>query len=341
MSVHRFGGKSERVAAKKDIVWNEPDLTSFSERIIQAINQQGVSESLHSYLDSQLSNIVKNIGLNKIEKEHIFSTLQQLSDNIDRGLKEKSINLENSLHDLKSTTEIFRSHLNTINDNKVDKNYLDEKLKVISDKIKDLQVLDRNYLNTRLKQLSTELFTRVNETHSLSVDKEYLDKTVQALNNIVITKQELEDRLSAMTNTIKTNLMEGIEQFVSKNDLNTLLTTFSETYVLKNDLSSEMQAFIKKDELQATLKSIREEIATSIKNTENDEVTRLQCSATFNDYLTLFIHRIAYQIVRNYAKVSFNMNWIEAKSHNLTEDQVGDLITDKMGLSIYGDVLKP
>ena len=102
-------------------------------------------------------------------------------------------------------------------------------MKVISDKIKNLQVLERNYLNTRLKQLSTELFTRVNETHSLSVDKEYLDKTVRALNNIVITKQELEDRLSAMTNTIKSNLMEGIEQFVSKNDLNTLLEFFMQS----------------------------------------------------------------------------------------------------------------
>ena len=66
---------------------------------------------------------------------------------------------------------------------------------------------------------------------------------------------------------------------------------------------------------------------------------RLQCSAPFIDYLSLFIHRIAFDIVSKYAEVSFHMNWIEAKQHNLTENQVVQIITEKMDLAKYKDFI--
>jgi hypothetical protein len=312
MTLHRFG-RIETPTATASTAEVSCNIDVITQTIIDSINQQGISEA-------------------------VKSSLQTFSANIDKVIIERTQTLQSALGEVKNLSDTFSTQLVSIDKNKVDKSYLDEKLKAISDKIKNLEILDRNYLNTKLKQLSTEIFTKVNETQPSVIDNKYLDTVLEKLTSKNITKEEFEKRLSGMADAIKATIFDGIKQFVTKDAVNGLIKQITEQYAQKTDLKD----FIKKDELDLAVKKVNDELTTLITNSEKDTVMRLQCSPAFIDYLKLFIHKMAYDIVRNYAKVSFNMNWIEAKQHNLTEEQVGDLITSKMGLGQYaGFVLAP
>ena len=349
MSVHRFGHSQASSSFDKDyfdlklkqLCSKLPahfDLEALSEKILKSIDQQQINTDVKSYLDDLSLQLQKS---RHSDNANLENRLDTLSREIEKTVSNKILDsitrcVDENTSSTKSYLDLLSKEIENISTNKVDKAYLNERLQLISDKIKasvtevgDKNVLnkvDKTFLNSKLEKLGKDIESVINKE---SVDKklrEFETKLFTIIDKEVIKKDLFEQRLIEMANVIKGNILEGINQFVARDELNNYLT---KSYMKdwweknKNGLMDQLvnHGTISTQDLEGRLQKYTNEISKHI--TEDPEIAK---------YIDNRIQYMCWVLTGRYIEVGYNYDWEEIKSHNLSAEHVKQDYRNKMGL---------